>query len=129
LLAKARNADLVFLDPDNGIEIKSTPIGRRNSSKYVAWPEIGELWRSDCSILSYQHFPRKPRDSFARALAHDLRARTGSSFVEGFMTPHVLFLLAAQDRHQQQVRGTIALLRQRWPAHQIRPMGLADSPR
>ncbi len=32
LLKKARDVDLVFLDPDNGIEVKSTPCGRKNSS-------------------------------------------------------------------------------------------------
>ncbi|MGH9380315.1 MAG: hypothetical protein ACRD2Z_06855 [Thermoanaerobaculia bacterium] len=33
LLAAASKADLVFLDPDNGIEIPSKPVGRKNSSK------------------------------------------------------------------------------------------------
>jgi hypothetical protein len=126
LLAKAQNADLVFLDPDNGIEVESMPIGRKNSSKYVAWSEIKDLWHSDCSILIYQHFPRKPRDTFALGLAHELQVRTDACFVEAFLTPHVLFLLSAQERHQQQFQDALALLRQNWPADQIRPMGLTD---
>jgi len=126
LLARAQGADLVFLDPDNGIEVKSTPIGRRNSSKYLAWSEIRALWRADCSVLIYQHFPRKPRDAFAQGLARELQVRIDARFVEAFLTPHVLFLLAAQERHQQQFRDAIALLRQRWPTYQIRPMGLAS---
>lgn len=129
LLARAQDADLVFLDPDNGIEVESTPIGRRNSSKYVAWSEIRDLWRLDCSILIYQHFPRKPHNAFALGLAHELRVRTGACFVEAFLTPHVLFLLAAQERHRQQFRDAVAPLRQRWPAFQIRPMVLADRPK
>jgi len=76
LLAKAQDADLIFLDPDNGIEVKSMPIGRRNSSKYVAWSEIRDLWHLDCSILVYQHFPRKPHGPFALGLAHELQVRT-----------------------------------------------------
>jgi hypothetical protein len=124
LLARAQDADLVFLDPDNGIEVESTPIGRRNSSKYVAWSEITDLWQADCSILVYQHFPRRPREAFSQRLVRELQARTGACFVEAFLTPHVLFLLAAQERHQQQVRDAIALLQRRWPADQIRPMGL-----
>ena len=31
----AKGADLVFFDPDNGIEVKSIPRGRKSSSKYV----------------------------------------------------------------------------------------------
>lgn len=129
LLAKAQDADLVFMDPDNGIEIKSMHIGRKNSSKYVFWSEIRDLWRLDCSILIYQHFPRKPRSAFAQGLAHEFQIRIGADFVEAFLTPHVLFLLAAQERHLRQFRDAIAMLRQRWPADQIRPMGLADCPR
>ena len=126
LLTTAQDADLVFLDPDNGIEIESMPIGRKKSSKYVAWSEIKELWRADCSVLIYQHFPRKPREAFAQVLARELQARIGASFVEAFLTPHVLFLLAAQERHQEHFRDAISRLRQRWPSYQIRPMGLAD---
>lgn len=126
LLARAKDADLVFLDPDNGIEVASTPIGRRNSSKYVAWSEIRNLWRSDCSLLIYQHLPRRPREAFALGLARELQVRTGACFVEAFLTPHVLFLLAAQERHRQHFQDAIALLRKQWTADQIRPMGLAD---
>jgi hypothetical protein len=35
LLEAARDVDWVFLDPDNGIEVPSKPIGRKGSSKYV----------------------------------------------------------------------------------------------
>lgn len=40
----AEGSDLVFLDPDNGIEVKSRPFGRKDSSKFVFWREIETLW-------------------------------------------------------------------------------------
>ena len=40
LLGAAHDADLVFIDPDNGIEVPSKPVGRKGSSKYVTWGEI-----------------------------------------------------------------------------------------
>jgi hypothetical protein len=122
LLAEAQRADLVFLDPDNGIEVKSVPIGRPKSSKYVSWSEITELWNVGCSLLIYQHLPRKPRDVYAQELARELESRTGASLVRVFWTPHVLFLLAAQERHRQQVQEAIDLLAERWPGNQIRVM-------
>lgn len=95
----AAGADLVFLDPDNGVEIPSRPIGRKNSSKYAAWHEIERLWETGSSVLVYQHFGRERRDAFTARIAAELRRRTGAPFVEAFRTPNVVFLLAAQPRH------------------------------
>ena len=125
LLDAARNVDLVFVDPDNGIEIPSKPIGRKDSSKYVAWQEIQALWQRGCSILIYQHFPREPHEVFSTRMVSELKRRTGASFTEAFRTPRVLFLLAVQERHRPGVRDTILFLQQRW-CGQIGPMGLAN---
>ena len=127
LLDGARKADLVFVDPDNGIEVPSKPIGHRGSSKYVAWEEIQALWQGGCSILIYQHFPREPREDFSKRMVSELKERTSAGFTEALRTSHVLFLLAAQEQHQPGVRDAILLLQQRW-TRQINPMGLANKP-
>jgi hypothetical protein len=127
LLRVASGVDLVFLDPDNGIEVPSRPVGRKGSSKYVTWQEIQELWEADCSLLIYQHFRREGRDAFAQRLVFELGERTGSCFTEAFRTPHVLFLLAVQDRHRQRFAGMIPVLSERWKG-QIKTVGLANKP-
>ncbi len=93
-------ADFVFFDPDNGIEIKSRPYGRKTSSKYVYWREIEEIWSTGSSLLIYQHFIRETRDQFVGRMLASLRERTRGSFVEAFSTAHVVFLMALQPRHQ-----------------------------
>ena len=40
LLNASTNRDLVFLDPDNGLEIKSRSYGRKDSSKLLYWREV-----------------------------------------------------------------------------------------
>lgn len=127
LLRAAAGADLVFFDPDNGIEVRSRPVGRKGSSKYVTWDEIRGVWKAGCSVLLYQHFPREPRQAFAERRAEELRSHTGAGFAEALRTPHVLFLLAAQDRHAQRFREAITLLSNRWNG-QIKAMGLANKP-
>ena len=125
LLRKASGFDLVFLDPDNGIEVPSKPVGRKHSSKYVTWQEIQALWEAGCSLLIYQHFRREAREAFIRRLASELRERTGAGFAEAFLTPHVLFLLATQDRHLERLGSVVEVLSNCWRG-QIDTMGLAN---
>lgn len=127
LLRKALEVDLVFLDPDNGVEVPSKPVGRKHSSKYVAWKEIQALWEAGCSLLIYQHFRREARDAFARRLVSELRERTGAGFTEAFLTPHVLFLLVTQARHLERLARVVEVLSTRWTG-QIDTMGLANKP-
>jgi hypothetical protein len=127
LLQEAKGVDLVFLDPDNGIEVRSKSVGRKGSSKYVMWQEIQALWQAGCSLLIYQHFRRERRDAFAQRRVDDVRLRTGARFVEAFRPPYVLFLLAAQDRHAQRFMDVVPLISERWRG-QIDPMRLAGAP-
>lgn len=125
LFTAAQGADVVFLDPDNGIEVPSRPVGRSRSSKHVTWSEIEGLWAVGCSVLIYQHFRREPRDSFARRFAGELAERTGARYVEAFRTSHVLFVLALQEHHVREYGDVSAALSKRWE-RQITPMGLAS---
>ncbi len=127
LFGAAHDVDLVFVDPDNGIEVPSKPVGRKGSSKYVTWQEIRGLWETGCSILIYQHFRHERRAAFAERMASELRERTGARFTEALRTPHVLYLLAAQERDGTQFRDAVSLLPQRWNG-QIKPMRLANTP-
>jgi hypothetical protein len=93
----ARGCDLVFFDPDNGIEVKSKRCGRRDSSKYLCWDEIERFWKAGHSLLIYQHFPRVPRDPFIEAKAGQLIEKTGTREIIFFRTSHVAFFLLPQE--------------------------------
>jgi hypothetical protein len=125
LLAAARGADLVFLDPDNGLEVPSSPMGRKGSSKFVFWSELESLWRAGCSVLVYQHFRRERHTVFASRITTELSWRTGARVIEAFRTSHVLFMFMAQERHASVLSAVCSRLNRHW-AGQIAPMGLAD---
>jgi hypothetical protein len=110
----ARGAELIFLDPDNGLEVRSKPPGCRGSSKYVYWHEVEGLFSEGHSLLIYQHFRRTERQGFVRSLARELAGRLGIRSTLTFRTPHVLFLLAAQPRHTRRLRGCAEALAARW---------------
>jgi hypothetical protein len=96
LVDLARGRDLVFFDPDNGIEVKSKPVGRKDSSKYLYWREIEDFWKAGHSLLIYQHFPHVKRLPFIEAKARELIHKTGAPEVFSFRTSHVVFFLVPQ---------------------------------
>lgn len=127
LIREALGADLVFLDPDNGIEVPSRPAGRVRSSKYVMWREIQAFWEAGSSLLIYQHVRREKRDIFALRLISEVRRRTGAGCAEAFLTPNVLYLLAIQDRHLELLGSTVNTLSAQWNG-QIDCMGISSRP-
>jgi len=106
--------DLVFFDPDNGLEIRSTVRGRHDSRKYPYWHEVCNTFTAASSVLIYQHFPREKRDQYIARIACELRERTGAAAVFSFRTPHVLFLLASPERHAAAFRIGLAAIRSLW---------------
>jgi hypothetical protein len=114
--------DLVFFDPDNGLEIKSTSRGRKNSHKYLYWDEVCETFSAGASALIYQHFTREKRAPFIARLTDELHARTRAAAVFSFTTPHVLFLLASQARHSALFRRRLVAIRAAWAPTQILAM-------
>ena len=49
------SADIVFLDPDNGILVKSVTTGSAKSNKYVFANEIADYFTAGKSVITYNH--------------------------------------------------------------------------
>jgi len=94
------DADLIFYDPDNGLEVKSIPMGTKKSSKYLYWSEVKATYESGHSILIYQHFPRTNRESYISDLVQHFRKTDGIKRIFWYKTRHVVFFLLAQSKHE-----------------------------
>ncbi|MFC1798358.1 hypothetical protein ACFLZL_00940 [Thermodesulfobacteriota bacterium] len=125
LYQTAKKADFVFFDPDNGLQVKSKPFGRKGSSKYLYWGELEFLWGMEKSVLIYQHFPRIKRDKFIQTMLERLQDQTKGSLVSAFSTPYVLFLFAWQPEHSQYHLPVIDRVKNTW-AGPIKHWGLSD---
>jgi len=108
-------ADLVFFDPDNGLEVRSCPKGCKKSNKYVYYDEIREHYVAGRSALTYQHYPRKPREQFRQETADRLAEVLPRAEVWSFATPHVVFLLTVRPEHQAKSRTAAAAVNRSWP--------------
>ncbi|MDR0863356.1 MAG: hypothetical protein LBO74_00285 [Candidatus Symbiothrix sp.] len=95
VLKKAKDAGLVFFDPDNGIEV-SIRQGNKNSSKYLYWNEIQQIVESGKDVLIYQHFPRQKRETYIERLKNELHEKTKLEVLP-IETANVLFLLATKQ--------------------------------
>ncbi len=114
LVQRAHSCDFVFLDPDNGLEVKSKAYGGNSSSKFLYWREVEVLWAAGKSLLIYQHFIREKRINFIQRMLEALRNATPGSFVEAFSTPHVVFLMALQPEHQGFHKAIVRAVQEQW---------------
>ncbi|MCC7277992.1 MAG: hypothetical protein IT487_06705 [Chromatiaceae bacterium] len=114
LTQRAKESDFIFLDPDNGLEVKSKAYGGKDSSKFLYWREVVALWATGKSLLIYQHFIREKRLNFIQRMLEALRIATSDSFVEAFSTPHAVFLMALQPEHQKFHETIVSSVQENW---------------
>ena len=62
-LAKLKDCDLVFVDPDNGLIVPSAEDGPK-SNKYVLPSELVDYYRQGSSVVYYQHKARLPDEFY-----------------------------------------------------------------
>src|SRR5690242_17555125 len=73
-LRAMREADLVFLDPDNGVAPQTVSKYSRRSVKYAFPDEIVSFLRARHSIVLYQHHQRNPLDQTISANLENFRS-------------------------------------------------------
>ncbi len=59
-----KDCDIVFLDPDNGLEIKSCSKTRRASIKHVFYVELSAYYTRGQSLVIYDHRDRKKESEY-----------------------------------------------------------------
>ncbi len=109
-----RGADLVFFDPDTGLEIDSTKWGRRKSRCYLYWRELAATFAAGHSVLVYQHFPHEKHDQCVMRKKAQIILHTPTTSVIPFETDDVVFLLLVQPAHEEILRRGVEHIRNRW---------------
>jgi hypothetical protein len=74
--------DLVFFDPDNGVEVSSVRKHHRKAGKYIYWDELMPFWRRGQALLVYHHLNRtKPAARQVRELKDRFQTELDRSLV------------------------------------------------
>ena len=65
-LKKLQKQDVIFLDPDNGLEVKSTKPYSKNGNKYTTYQEVADYYEKGSTVIIYNHRDRKPESEYLK---------------------------------------------------------------
>lgn len=65
-IKKLNGKDIIFCDPDNGLEVKSTRPTSKNGNKYTTYWEVTDYYKSGSSVIIYNHRDRKPESEYIK---------------------------------------------------------------
>ena len=102
MLRDFRDRDLIFFDPDTGLENQQPARGNAGSSKYLYLSELVDAFRQEHSLLIYQHLGQRhmPREQYIQQRVGQLFESLPVSVLFEFRTPYVVAFLAPQPRHE-----------------------------
>ena len=111
-------ADLVFLDPDTGLEIPSIPRHRAGNVRYVYYEELTALWNQHQSLVVYHHLPHRAAEDEIGQRGRDLLAALPGARIWSLRWHRVqgrLYFLVCQPHHADALASAIEdFERTRW---------------
>ena len=109
---------LVFLDPDNGMKVRSVGYHSSRISKYVLYEEAADYIRSgEQSLVIYNHRPRKKEDEYFEELRSKFQTMTefqdkkmwAVTFPKASVRDYII--IAANEEHAEMIVGALSVLR------------------
>jgi hypothetical protein len=127
-LHQTQNCELIFFDPDNGLEIPSVSKHHPKAGKYIYWDELALFWSRGDTLLIYHHLNRTAP---ATQQIQMLKFRFNSVFKQAAVVPlvfrrgssRVFWLLHRGDDIGRELEHRASgLLSAGWSRH-FRPFG------
>jgi len=112
-IIKDKSCDLVFFDPDNGIEVKS--ITRKTKYKYLLWEEIMETYKAGKNLLVYQHFGRQNREAFISQKTKEI-AKATKAIVYSIQVKHSVYFLILHKQYLSNAEKVLRVYSNHWQA-------------
>jgi hypothetical protein len=110
--------NLIFLDPDNGLEVPSAPVTSRIASKYATVAEVATLLENGAGVVLYQHGSRIPWEAQRERVCAQISSGTDQALVMrtvrfGAFGVRAFFCVTARPRMTEAVeRGLERLCRE-----------------
>lgn len=115
-------ADIIFLDPDNGLLVKSVSTGSAKSNKYVISSEIADYFTAGKSVIIYNHRCREQESVYLQRFDWMYEKSTlkdaiitGLTFKRGTVRDYIF---AMQPSHAGRIVGCLDnMLKSPWGNH------------
>jgi hypothetical protein len=112
-LTKLNQTDIIFLDPDNGVNLDISKKGKINSIKYVFPDEIEAYYMLGKSIIIYNHRDRRPHEEYEKKILINRKYVALKSDVKVLRFKRISvrdYIFVIQAQHRDLVDRTIAYL-------------------
>jgi hypothetical protein len=114
-LSRAEGRDLIFFDPDNGLEIKGVSSDRRGASKYLYFEEVSTTFNKRHSIVIFQFFMKIKAEDVISQKTSQIFSRLDIDEIASFKTPGVIFFLLPQPKYVDEMKERSEKARRAWP--------------
>ncbi|HWR22271.1 MAG TPA: hypothetical protein VN366_02240 [Feifaniaceae bacterium] len=108
---KLKACDIVFLDPDNGVEIKSKKPHHKAGNKYVTYQEAAQYYATGASVLIYNHHDRSKEEIYIERFQRFCeipQTKNANLLCITFRKEQVRdYVFLSQERHWEKLRVTI----------------------
>jgi hypothetical protein len=110
--------NLLFLDPDNGLETKSVRPTSRLAGKYATATEVAKLLSTGAGVILYQHCDRSPWRAQREQVRERLTARIDAPLMVrsmrfGAFGGRAFFCLSTQPRIAETLDSALRILEER----------------
>lgn len=107
---KTCKVKVAFLDPDNGLEVKSAKNSNKKLTKYVLMKEINEYIKEDISVVFYNHRQRRNKDEYFKELFDKVKKATkmfpfSISFHKGTVRDYII--MPINKEHKDKLKKAI----------------------
>lgn len=117
-LRKTEHADIVFLDPDNGLETEKMHVNGKTTEKHVKWNELKDYYDRGQSVILYQHRPQM--------MKKDVCIKSVLAFNDCYLLSDAVYILAfpkytnrfyfffTHEKHSATVKQVCDLMETAW---------------
>lgn len=119
------HAEIIFADPDNGLEIPSTAKHHDKGAKFCFYDELQEFWKRGQSLIIYQHKNlHQTADAQIKTRIAELAKYLPDAQIEHLYFPSYggrIFFIASQPKHSAIISQRLKGFKQRWHNHIKQP--------
>lgn len=112
-LKRLHKQDVIFLDPDNGLEVKSKKLHSKHGNKYTTYKEAADYYAQGSTVIIYNHRDRKPESEYLKRF-HQFENMEKTKNAKMFYLRDSRYsvrdyLFLTQERHFSVLEGAIDL--------------------